>query len=530
MKPFSTLAASVALAVSPVQALDWPQWGGNDPGRNMYSPAKGLPEMFDPGKFKKGTQEIDMATTKNVRFVVKLGSQSYGNATVSQGKVFVGTNNDSPRDPQHQGDRGILQCFDEKTGAFLWQLVVPKLKSGKVNDWEGLGILSSPTVEANRVYLVTSRCEVICLDINGMADGNDGAFKEEGSYFTKDTGKTSATVGPKDADIIWVYDLMEELGVFPHNASNSSPLIVGDKVYVCTSNGQDWTHVNVPAPMAPSFVALNKKSGELMGEDNAGIGPRIFHGQWTSPSTGMVDGQSQIYFGGGDGVLYAFDSKPVKEDDTDLLKKVWWFDCVPPEYKAKDGKPIKYPAADGPSEVNSTPVFYKNRVYVAIGQDPEHGEGVGRLVCVDATKKGDVTGTGLIWDYKGIHRSISTVSIDPETGLLFVADFSGYVHCLDAETGKVYWKHDMKAHMWGSTMVADGKVYVGDEDGDFVVLKAGKVKEVLSETNLGQPVYSTPIVANGTIYVGSNSHLFGLWDSARNAAAKDQPGIVDLKK
>ena len=149
---------------------------------------------------------------------------------------------------------------------------------------------------------------------------------------------------------------------------------------------------------------------------------------------------------------------------------------------------------------------------------------------MDATKKGDVTGTGLIWDYKGIHRSISTVSIDPETGLLFVADFSGYVHCLDAETGKVYWKHDMKAHMWGSTMVADGKVYVGDEDGDFVVLKAGKVKEVLSETNLGQPVYSTPIVANGTIYVGSNSHLFGLWDSARNAAAKDQPGIVDLKK
>lgn len=178
MKPLPILAALMASAAFPIQALDWPQWGGNDPGRNMYSPAKGLPEKFEPGKFKKGTMEVDMATTKNVRFVAKLGSQSYGNTTVSQGKIFVGTNNDSPRDPQHQGDRGILHCFDEKTGVFLWQLVVPKLKSGKVNDWEGLGLLSSPLVEGNRVYLVTSRCEVICLDINGMTDGNDGPFKE----------------------------------------------------------------------------------------------------------------------------------------------------------------------------------------------------------------------------------------------------------------------------------------------------------------------------------------------------------------
>ena len=62
------------------------------------------------------------------------------------------------------------------------------------------------------------------------------------------------------------------------------------------------------------------------------------------------------------------------------MKKVWWVDCNPPEYKKnKDGKPIKYPAAEGPSEINATPVFYKNRVYVAIGQDPEHGEGVGHL-------------------------------------------------------------------------------------------------------------------------------------------------------
>jgi hypothetical protein len=196
----------------------------------------------------------------------------------------------------------------------------------------------------------------------------------------------------------------------------------------------------------------------------------------------------------------------------------------------KDGKPIKYPDANGPSEINSTPVFYKNRVYVAVGQDPEHGEGVGRLVCIDATKTGDVTKTGLLWDYRGIHRTISTVSIDPATGLLFIGDFSGFIHCLDAETGKLYWTHDMKAHMWGSTLAADGKVYAGDEDGDFVVLAAAKEKKLLSETNLPSPVYSTPIVANGVIYVSCNTHLYAFADSARSASGKDAPPKVETKK
>src|SRR5437870_6991441 len=175
----------------------------------MYSDEKGLPDRFDPGKPKPGTEEIDMSTTKNVKWVAKLGSQSYGNCTVAGGKVYVGTNNDNPRDPQHQGDRSILMVFDEATGEFLWQLVVPKLISGKVNDWENLGLLSSPTVEGNRVYITTSRCEVMCLDVEGFANGNDGPFKDEAQYYVG-PGKPKVEPGPKDADIIWNYDMMDE--------------------------------------------------------------------------------------------------------------------------------------------------------------------------------------------------------------------------------------------------------------------------------------------------------------------------------
>ncbi|MFM7816290.1 MAG: PQQ-binding-like beta-propeller repeat protein [Verrucomicrobiota bacterium] len=547
----SNWALATAVATTLSHAQDWPQWGGNDPGRNMYSTAKGLPDGFEPGKMKQGTEEIDLGTTKNVKWVAKLGSQSYANPVVSGGKVFVGSNNESPRDKRHVGDRSVLYALDEKTGKFLWQLVVPKLKSGKVNDWENLGLLAAPLVVGNKLWVVTSRCEVLCLDTEGMANGNDGPYKDEAKYVTLDTGKPPVEPGPQDADILWRYDMMEELGVFPHNASNCSVILVDGKLFVCTSNGQDWTHVNIPSPKSPSFIALDPNTGELLGEDNASIGHRIYHGQWTSPSAGKVDGKWQVFFGGGDGVVYALSATPekgsgqptakvfpnqpdlVEDPELNYLKKVWWADCVPPEYKAKDGKPIKYPAAEGPSEINSTPVYYDGKVYVAIGQDPEHGEGVGRLVCLDPSgKTGDITKTGLVWDYKGIKRSISTVSIDPATGLLFIADFSGFVHCLDAKTGKLNWVYDMKAHMWGSTFVADGKVYVGDEDGDVVVLaaKGGDKPVVISETNLGAPVYGTAIVANGTLYLMGQTHLYAVGANAKPVSTDAaKPGEVQIK-
>jgi outer membrane protein assembly factor BamB len=521
---FPIVVSALFCATPLLQAADWAQWGGSDPGRNMYIKATGVPSSFDPGKFIPNSEEIDLSTTKNVKWVAKLGSQTYGNTVVASGKVLIGTNNASPRDPRFTDDKSILLCLDEYSGEFIWQLAVSKLKSGKVNDWEYLGILSSPLVEGDRVYLTTSRCEILALDLQGQTNGNQG-ITNEGALMVRDTPKPPVEITSKDADILWRYDMMDELGVFPHNAANCSLIALDNMLFACTSNGQDWTHVNIPAPNSPSFIALDKMSGELLGEDNAGIGPRILHGQWTSPSLGMVNGKWQVFFGGGDGVLYALDTVPVKEGDATLIKKVWWFDAVPEDYKKdKNGKPIKYPAAEGPSEINATPVFYKGRVYVAIGQDPEHGEGVGRLVCVDPKGTGDITKTGLIWEYRDIKRSISTVSIDPETGLLFVADFSGFVHCVDAETGKPYWVHDMMAHMWGSTFVADGKVFVGDEDGDVVVLAASKEKKVLSECNLGAPVYSTPIWANNTLYIASQTHLYAIAEGATpvkpKAAAK----------
>lgn len=490
-----------------VLAQDWPQWG-RDATKNMVSPdVRGLPIEFHPGKRKRGGEEIDPATTTNIKWIAKLGSATYGNPTVANGRVFVGTNNESPRDPKYQGDRSVVYCLDEQTGELFWELNIPKLGAGKVSDWEYLGICSSPTVDGDRVYVVTSLCEVLCLDIAGMANGNDGPIQEEGQYLGG-AGKPPIEIGPRDADVIWRFD-MRELMVFPHNVTSSSALVIGDRVYANTSNGVEWSHVEIPAPQAPTLIVLDKQTGELIGEEASKIGTRLYHGNWSSPGAGEIDGNQIIVFGAGDGYCYGFDAEPVLDDgDFPVLTERWRFDCNPPDYKVKAGKKIKYATHDGPSEIIATPVFYEERVYVAIGQDPEHGEGIGALSCIDASQRGDISSSGLLWRYTGINRAISTVSISG--GLVYAADYAGNVHCLDAETGKLIWQHDTLAHIWGSTLVADGKVFIGTEDGILTVLKASKEKEVLAEIEFSGPIYSSPVVANQTLYVTTPTHLYAI--------------------
>lgn len=497
---------------------------GRDNSRNMVSEEKNIPTEFDSGRYKDNSEEIDMATTKNVKWIAKVGSQTYGNPTISGGKVFIGTNNESPRDPTKKGDRGILYCLDEKTGELIWQLAVPKLGTGKVSDWEFLGLCSSPAVEGNRVYIVTNRCEIMCLDVEGLANGNDGDYKDEAQYLAG-PGKPPVELQKTDADIIWRFDMREELGVFPHNITNCGPLIAGDLVVVTTSNGVDWGHTLIPNPQAPTLCAVNKNTGKLVGEEDAGVSSRTLHSNWSSPAFGVADGQEMIILGGGDGWLYGFDTKTKKtEDGRDVFIELWRYDCNPPHYRTKNGKPLKYATFDGPSEVIATPVFYKNRVYVPIGQDPEHGEGIGNLVCIDATKRGDISKNGAIWTFDKIHRSLSTPAI--QNGMLFVADFSGFVHCLDAETGKPNSVYDTKSHIWGSPLVGDGKVYIGTEDGDIVILTAEKEMKEIAKVDMRAPVYSSPVVANGTLYIATQTHLYAIGPKQAASRANDTAGRI----
>jgi outer membrane protein assembly factor BamB len=479
----------------------WPIWGG-DGSRNMVSSEIGLVVDFNPGDMSDD-EVVDMKTTKNVKWIAKLGSQAYGNVTVANGRVFVGTNNESPRDPGKKGDRGVVMCLDEKTGDLLWQLVIPKLGAGKVSDWEYIGVCSSPAIDGDKVYVVTNRCEVVCLDINGLADGNAGPFKDEGKY-VKPKGKQDELNEKLDADIIWMYDMRDELGVFPHNVTSSSALVVGDIVYVATSNGVDWSHTNIPSPLSPSWIALDKNTGELIGEDGSGASANALHAAWSSLTYGKVDGKDMLIWGGTDGFCYGYPNKTEKDPDGyELFKPAWKVDCNEPHYrKDKNGKKVPYATPPGPSELIGTPVLYDGKVYCAIGQDPEHGDGVGRLSCIDASN-GKV-----LWKYTDVGRTISTMSVADD--LVYLAEYAGIVHCLDAKTGKVHWTYDSFSRIWGSTLVVDGKVLLGNEDGDLLVMDHGKKKPKVQTVGLGAPVYSSPVFVNGTLYLATQTHLYAI--------------------
>jgi len=500
-----SLSFANAETLSRVVAGDWPMWGGS-PERNMVNSTTRIPIDFEPA--------LDPTDAKKQIWTARLGSQTYGNPVVANGKVFVGTNNGGNYRPKHDGDRGCVLAFEEKTGTFLWQLTREKLKQGRVNDWPEQGICSTPCVEGERMWVVTNRGELMCVDTEGFYDGeNDGPFRDE------------EDAEDLDADIVWTLDMIEELGVFPHNLATSSPALFEDMIYVLTSNGVDEAHLEVPSPRAPSFLAVHKNTGEIIWEDASpsldSESPEpfnnILHGQWSSPAVGVVNGRAQVYMPGGDGWLYALDCLTGEH--------IWKFDLNPKDSQWELG------GRGTRNAIISTPVFFDNCVILAVGQDPEHGEGVGHLYRIDATRKGDISpqtatgrpnpNSGQIWHLGGLdedgsvtgqvgeflfRRTISTVAI--HDGLVYAPDLTGYLHCVDWETGKRYWEYDTLAAVWGSPMVVDNKVLLGDEDGDMVVLETGKEERLLAEKLFNSSIYSTPTIANGVIFVTDRSQLY----------------------
>ncbi|MFQ5494967.1 MAG: PQQ-binding-like beta-propeller repeat protein [Phycisphaerae bacterium] len=125
-----TLALAAPLRAEPLSRAktgDWPMWGGS-PDRNMVSGHRNIPATWN------------IKTKKNIKWIAPLGSQTYGNPVIVDGRIFVGTNNNGKLRPGITGDKGVMVCLDEKTGKLLWQATHDKLPTGRVNDWPEQGI------------------------------------------------------------------------------------------------------------------------------------------------------------------------------------------------------------------------------------------------------------------------------------------------------------------------------------------------------------------------------------------------------
>ncbi len=523
------LLSILSLAAFHAAAADWPQWGGHNE-RNFVSGETNLPAFFRPPR-KAITNGVETPIPAiNLKWEASLGTISYVTPAISHGRVFIGANDamiDKSRFSRTKGS--IFDCLDESTGKRLWRLVIPRLTTGnKLFNFDqlDLGLCSSPTVDGNRVYIVGSRGDVLCLDINGQADGNDGPFTDEGHYMTDKRvfpdkpGRFHPIGAPplippvelqvEDADIIWCYDFLTELDVWPQDAVDCSILVYGDVLIICTSNGVDKSHKRIPSPKAPNLIVLDKHTGKLLAVIDQPLGTATLHGDWSSPTLAHINGQDQIIWGGGDGICYGFDAQfePGKDGEPGILKKIWWFDCNPPDYRIRNGMPLPYSKnGEGPSEIIATPVEVNGRIYVSVGQDSRHGTGKGSFSCIDATQKGDISESGKLWQNLDVERSFSSAAVTGD-GLVFIADYTGILRCLDAETGREYWAHNLKGHVFCSPFCADGKVYIGTDKCRLTVASATREKKILSEIRFDTAIFATPAAANGVLYIATQRKLF----------------------
>jgi outer membrane protein assembly factor BamB len=461
----------VALAEKATNS-DSPLFGGT-PQRNMAN----LVDSDVPTDWS-----VEEGKEKGIKWTATLGNKAYGGPVVAGGKVFVGTN-----DTGAPG-KAIVMAFDEKDGRFLWKIVHDFPPDELFKEANGMGLCSTPCVDGGKLYYVTPGCEVVCATIDGK--------------------------------IAWKYDMMKEMKVTPFHLANCSPLVADGLVFVVSGNGVG-EEGKVEHPKAASFVAFDKDTGKVKWSSDL-PGENVFEGQWSNPVYADLGGKKQVIFPGGDGVLYSFEPA--------TGKLLWKFDCLPNRPKGDEKITQNY--------FISTPIVVGDRLYVGMGVYPEHPQPTksSYVYCLDITKSGDVSpksldakdpsnkASALVWTFGGpieprpktgrpvlFGRTISTCAV--HDGLVYISEESGYLHCLDAKTGQRYWFEDLKAGVWGSPYYVDGKVYICAEDGSVYIFAAGKEKKQINSVDLNVPaLHTTPVVANGVLYILTGAKLFAIAD------------------
>ncbi len=424
----------------------------------------------------------DISTGENVLWSARLGSQTYGNPVVANGKIFVGTNNGAgyiKRYPSRT-DLGCLVCFDEATGKFLWQHSNEKLPTGRVHDWPLQGVCAAPFVDGDRLWYISNRGEICCLDTEGFHDGeNDGDFKDE---------KPKKADLPYDetieADVVWKIDMMAELGISQHNMCSCSVTAVGDLLFVNTSNGVDEGHINLPVPR-PLFSGHESQYGKnSLDRQHSGCQcpPRTMVLSLLRSSRRAGTGHLRSR----DGWIYSFDPKGAGYGEPKML---WKFDANPKESATNsEVEPLAITSLGRPSSITNWSMWPSEKTLSTGKASDTSGVSTPPNAAISARKSSTTPPTlispshinvcrpwkrikrgfrqanpnaAAVWHYsivdtnkngkkdfeETMHRTIGSVSI--KNDLLYVADFSGLVHCLDAKTGLPHWTHDMLAASWG---------------------------------------------------------------------------------
>lgn len=408
----------------------------------------------------------DCSAGSRVLWKADVGLQ-VGALALADGMVLVGTTTAEPSRPD--GKRGgRMMCFDAPSGQLLWQINHDPLPL-RVNDI-GDGIRSRPCVDQDRVYYVSNRGELVCANL-------------------------------KNGQRVWTLDMVGTLGIFKRDLNDAgslapSPIVDGDLVFCITGNGGDFDPSYqrqwlVPRPDAPSFMAVNRRSGKVVWSSNA-PGRNILYGQWSTPAIATVRCHDIVLFPGGDGLLYAFDPP--------TGKLLWTVDCRQPS-------PLK-----GMTDfIVAPPLVHGEMAYVSLNRDIEQGGGRPHALLAIDLRTPSIRWTLTEPAFDG---SFGPMAI--RDGVLYAAGFSGELLAIDAKTGQVHWnRHDTDQQTTGGVTLDGGKIYIADDGGvDVISARCGCG---LGRFELNELVGTALTAIDGNVlYAAANGHLWALraWGSA----------------
>ncbi len=284
----------------------------------------------------------------------------------------------------------------------------------------------------------------------------------------------------RDGKVLWERSLGEEFGLLTtHGGRTVSPIIDGDLVIVSGVTFMWGQH----GRGAHRFMAFDKKTGETMWI--SAPGGRPYDTTYAPPIIANVNGMRLLIQGGSDGVVHAI--------------------------KPQTGEPVwKYEISK--RGINTGVVVHDSTAILTHSEENLDSVEMGMIVAVDAASKGDVNKEQVRWRIHGWQGGFSSPVLDGDR--VYQVDNGANIAAFDVKTGKQLWLQNLGTIQRGSPVLADGKLYVGTENGKFFILRPSATgAEILDEDQLGteaQPeaIIASPAVSNGRVFVVSDANVY----------------------
>ena len=302
----------------------------------------------------------------------------------------------------------------------------------------------------------------------------------------------------RDGNVLWERSLAEDFGLLTtHGGRTVSPIVDGDLVIVSAVTFQWGQH----GRGAHRFMAFDKKTGETAWV--SAPGGRPYDTTYAPPIIVNVNGTRLLIQGASDGVVHAI--------------------------KAQTGEPVwKYEISK--RGLNTGVVVYNNTAILTHSEENLDSSEMGMMVAVDATATGPIKKEQVKWVTYGWQGGFSSPVLDGDR--MYQIDNSANIAAFDVNTGKQLWIKTLGTIQKASPVLADGKLYVGTENGKFFILKPSATGcEILDEEQLGtvalpDKVIGSAAVANGRVYFATESTLYAIGKKGTHASSHSTASAV----